>query len=310
MELHQIRYFLALSEEMNFTRAAARCGVAQSSLTRAIKVLEHELGAPLFHRGRTGTRLTRLGVGIRPFLQRAFTEVESARRKASDFVNARPESLRLGVMNTIAPKQIVELLSASFSNHEDAPLRVTNATAQMLQNKLLTGELDAAIYTLSALAGDERFDATTLYREPFMVAINPAHRLARLEAIRLGDLAGEPYLARSHCELQATDKTVRDAMGPSVYNSDHDDWILTLAAAGVGYALMPARCADHPGVVTRPLIEPPITRELTLVQPRGRSHNDASAIEALIREAQRLWPQLDEISRASPTREFAGALAR
>ena len=310
MELHQIRYFLALSEELNFTRAAARCGVAQSSLTRAIKVLEHELGAPLFHRGRTDTRLTKLGVSIKPFLERAVTEVESARRKASDVVDARPESLRFGVMTTIAPTQIEELLAASFSSHPDVSLRVTNANAQMLQNKLLSGELDAAIYTLPTHTGDERFDTTMLYREPFVVAVNSAHRLARLDAIRLRDLAGEPYLARSHCELQATDKTVRDAMGPAVYDSDHDDWILTLAAAGVGYALMPALSANHPGIVVRPLIEPPITRELTLVQQRERPQNEAPAIEALIREAQRLWPQCDEVNRTSPTREFAAALAQ
>lgn len=88
MELHQIRYFLALSEELNFTRAASRCGVAQSSLTRAIKVLEHELGAPLFHRGRTDTRLTKLGASIKPFLERAFLEIEGARRSAGEYLSA------------------------------------------------------------------------------------------------------------------------------------------------------------------------------------------------------------------------------
>jgi LysR family hydrogen peroxide-inducible transcriptional activator len=61
MEMHQIRYFLALCEERNFTRAAKRCGVAQPSLTNAIKYLERELGQALFYRSRTGAALTPLG---------------------------------------------------------------------------------------------------------------------------------------------------------------------------------------------------------------------------------------------------------
>ena len=60
MELHQIRYFLALCEELNFTRAAERCQVAQSSLTRAIKALEIEFGGALFHRERANTHLSKL----------------------------------------------------------------------------------------------------------------------------------------------------------------------------------------------------------------------------------------------------------
>lgn len=82
MKLHQIQYFLALCEELNFTRAAERCGVAQSSLTRAIKALETELGGALFHRERTNTRLSKLGHKVKPFLEQAYSHVEGAKRRA------------------------------------------------------------------------------------------------------------------------------------------------------------------------------------------------------------------------------------
>ena len=90
MELHQIRYFLALCEELNFTRAAERCKVAQPSLTRAIKALEAELGGALFHRERANTRLSRLGQKVRPLLEQAYSHVEGAKRQAQDF--RRPQS--------------------------------------------------------------------------------------------------------------------------------------------------------------------------------------------------------------------------
>ena len=82
MELHQIRYFIALCDELNFTRAAERCKVAQPSLTRAIKTLEAELGGALFHRERARTRLSRLGQKVRPLLEQAYSHVEGAKREA------------------------------------------------------------------------------------------------------------------------------------------------------------------------------------------------------------------------------------
>src|ERR1700755_1898294 len=87
MQMHQIRYFLVLAEELNFTRSAARCNVAQPSLTRAIKGLEDELGGPLFQRERAHTRLTELGKVILPYLEDVYRGAENARRKARELVD-------------------------------------------------------------------------------------------------------------------------------------------------------------------------------------------------------------------------------
>lgn len=89
MEMHQIRYFLALCEELNFTRAAKRCGVAQPSLTNAIKRLEFQLGGALFHRDHVNTRLTDLGIFVRPELARIDRSAAEAKRKAGKFLAAR-----------------------------------------------------------------------------------------------------------------------------------------------------------------------------------------------------------------------------
>jgi LysR family transcriptional regulator, hydrogen peroxide-inducible genes activator len=93
MEIRQIIYFLALCEELHFTRAARRCGVAQPSLTNAIRALEGEFGAPLFHR-KPRPRLSALGAAIRPELERALAHVERAlahaRRSPSRRRTARP----------------------------------------------------------------------------------------------------------------------------------------------------------------------------------------------------------------------------
>jgi Bacterial regulatory helix-turn-helix protein, lysR family len=88
MEMQQIRYFLALCEDCNFTRAAKRCGVAQPSLTRAIKQLELELGGPLFDRSRRPSRPSRLGMVVQPHLLAVDSAAERAKREADDFLAA------------------------------------------------------------------------------------------------------------------------------------------------------------------------------------------------------------------------------
>src|SRR5215207_9095846 len=102
MEMHQVPYFLAVAEELNFTRAAERCNVAQPSLTRAIKLLEGELGGPLFNRERANTHLS--------YLEQVYEQTREAKRQALDFVKLKKTILKLGVMCTIAPDQLVDLV--------------------------------------------------------------------------------------------------------------------------------------------------------------------------------------------------------
>ena len=89
MHMHQVRYFLALCEEHNFTRAARRCGVAQPSLTRAVKLLEEELGGKLFERDHRDTRLTELGNLVRSDLAKIERSASVAKCKAERFLIAR-----------------------------------------------------------------------------------------------------------------------------------------------------------------------------------------------------------------------------
>jgi LysR family hydrogen peroxide-inducible transcriptional activator len=89
MEMHQVRYFRALSEELNFSRAAARCHVSQPSLTRAISNLEKEFGGPLFHRGRSKTRLSELGHVVKPYLDQVYEHAALAKERARDFLGLR-----------------------------------------------------------------------------------------------------------------------------------------------------------------------------------------------------------------------------
>lgn len=113
MQMHQVRYFLALVQERNFSRAARCCGVAQSSLTRAIKVLEQELGGPLFQRRPEGTELTGCGVRVEPYFAAIWRCVEEIERgpgrvSSADRQSAKEIAHKLGLLpRSIAPKNAV-----------------------------------------------------------------------------------------------------------------------------------------------------------------------------------------------------------
>jgi len=288
MEMHQVRYFLAVARTLNFTRAAEECNVAQPSLTRAIKALEQELGGPLFHREHSPTRLTELGKIVHPYLEDIYRGAEAVRRKARELTDARTMPLRLGLMCTIAPNQLLDFIHAVQANHPMVRLQIIDAAAGKLQEGLLAGDFDAAIYALPMVPPDPRLHYLPLYRERFVVVTRPDHRFAGRRAVRVRELDGECYLARTNCEYDAPATRIFEeqrADCETVYESERDDWILAMAAAGMGFGFMPELSARHPGVIALPLIEPEFWREVALVTVRGRQYS--AAVGSLVREAMR-----------------------
>src|SRR5262249_11775845 len=111
MEIHQVRYFLAVCEFLNFTRAAEKCHVTQPSLTRAIQLLEKEFGGYLFRRERSKIRLTELGRMVQPYLQQAWEQAQTAKRQARDYASKAPTQLNLSIMCTIAPRLFIPMFT-------------------------------------------------------------------------------------------------------------------------------------------------------------------------------------------------------
>jgi len=289
MEIYQIRYFLAVADKLNFTRAAESCNVTQPALTRAIKTLEEELGGLLFHRERANTHLTELGRIVRPHLEHLLEETQEAKRLAEAFSRGEDTKLKLGIMCTVAPDQIIELIGSIKSHHPGVILELCDANAWELQEKLLNGGLDVAIYCLPGREAHERTHVLPLFREQIVIAMNPHHRLANGASIRVKDLDGEQYIHRMNCEFAGYADPVFAAQNvrcKAAYWSERDDWTLAMVASGIGWAFMPKYSVNHLGVLGLPIVEPEFWREVNLVTVRGRPH--APPVGALVREAMRV----------------------
>jgi len=287
MEMHEVRYYLALCETLNFTRAAERCHVSQPSLTRAIKALEDEFGGPLFHRERNHTHLTELGRTMQPYLAEVQSQAAEAKGRALGFIKLKDAPLKLGVMCTIGPNRLVGLLSGFRARNEGVHVDLIESNAKTLERTLLDGGLEVTLLA-SPDPIDERLHAIALYEERFVVAMPPDHRFARQEAVRLEDMVKEPYLLRLNCEFgESADRLLKErGLELNVaYRSEREDWIQAMVLAGLGITDLPESAVAVPGLVTRPLVEPEVSRAVNLVTVRGRPHEPA--VGAFVREATR-----------------------
>lgn len=292
MELHEIRYFLALSKTLNFTRAAEISNVSQPALTRAIQKMEDELGGLLFSRERNNTHLTELGRLLEPHLNEVLARTHEAKATATRFLRLDSAQLRLGVMCTIGPVRFVSFLSRFRADNPGVEITLVEAVPDRLCEMLQKGELDVAL-----LAKPEGFalplQPQPLYRERFVIACSAGHAFARKNVIRIADLDGEPYLARINCEYFDALRDVCYANGSRLagsFRSEREDWILTMVAAGMGICFLPEYSNTIPGVVSRRVVDPEVAREVSLVTVAGRRWS--SPLSAFVRAVRQYrWPE-------------------
>ena len=285
MEMHQIRYFLAVCSERNFTRAAKLCHISQPSLTRAIKLLEAELGGLLFRREHPHSHLTELGEIVRPHLQQVWEQSYAAITQAHKFTAVGRSRLKIGIMCTIAPALLTDLLMRMRIRHKSIEVEIIDSSARDLEEQLVGGHIAAAVYGRPDKT-DSRVDRIPLFRERMMIAMPRDHRLAGHPSIRFADLAGVPQIRRSRCEYnELVARLFRQHRidREIAFDSPRDDWALALIARGLGLALMPQHSIDHPEVLSRPLVEPTLWREASLFTCRERANGDG--LDALVQEA-------------------------
>lgn len=262
METSRIRYFLTMCEALNFSRAAERCDVSVPTLTKAIQKLERELGGQLFRRERNMTHLTDLGRLMQQHFCLAHNALEAARADAEKYNSLTEVKLKMGVFSTMGARQLTAYLQALRAAAPNLELILWEAHCAELTEALIAGEIDLAI--ISTTDFGERLRAVPLYREPFDVAFAPGHRFERMETVPLGELEGEFYIKRLHCEFPANfaklgvAKPYRSVVVR--YMTEREDWVQMMVAAGLGCTVMPRFLPMVDGVLTRPMVEPEVSR--------------------------------------------------
>ncbi len=281
MELHQIRYFLAVHETRNFTRAAERCHVSQPALTNAIKKLEAELDGPLFHRDRSGAKLTTLGEMVLPRCRRLAEESESISRIAGNHRHLKKVPLRVGVLRTIGPNRLAPYFETFRQRAPEVELELEVMSHEQLVNGLEDASLEVAIANVDVVTMDWAV-LKPMYAEDYVVVLPPGDPLADRQSIPLADLEGKPYIDRLACELRDVVTKACAEKGFDLYanyRTENEAWIECLVRAGVGVALMPEHSLVSRDTVRRRLVDPSVSRHISMI--RSADHPTSPAAKLL-----------------------------
>lgn len=288
MEMHQLRYVVAVARLRNFSRAAEACHVSQPSLSQAVSKLEDELGEPIFERSRRGVLVTAQGEMFLERARRILDEVSMAAREAGEARGVLRGELRVGALPTIAPYLLPAAVAAFRQAH---PLVRTvlqeDTTANLLQG-LADGSIDLAV--AAAPVVDGRVRSLELFGEDLLLALPSGHPLAGGGTVPAARLEGEALLVmkQGHClGDEVLGFCERNRVGAGVgFRSAQLETVLAMVAAELGISLVPKMSirSGFPGVVFRRLRGLRPRRTIVALHPSGRAPGRAGkAFLALLR---------------------------
>ena len=290
MTLTELRYIVAVARERHFGRAAEACFVSQPTLSVAIKKLEDELDCKIFERGGSEVSVTPLGEEIVRQAQQVIEQAQGIKEIAKRGKDPLSGPLRLGVIYTIGPYLLPDLVRQAIDTTPQMPLMLQeNFTARLL-DMLRTGELDCAI--MAEPFPDTGLAVAPLYDEPFVVAVPQAHPLARRASIPAEELKRETMLLlgtghcfRDHvlevCPEYARFSSDADGIRKSFEGSSLET-IKYMVASGMGITVVPQLSVPPPTQAPMqlayvPFSDPVPTRRVVLAWRRTFTRYEAIA---------------------------------
>ena len=289
MDLRQLAHLVLLSEERNFTRAAARAGVAQPALSRQIQKLEAELRVSLVDRTTRRVALTEDGLTVVAHARRILTEMDTIRDSMNRSTALLRGRVNLGVTPTTGPVNVPVLLAAFHQRHPDVELAVREDVSVLLTDELRSDAIDLAIISGIPPIHQTGLELTQIAADPLQLVVSPTHRLANRASIRVGELRDETFIAfrrPSTIRQTVTEACARAGFTPREQFETGDPWqAMRLAESGLGIAFLPQHDVEHrgEGVASVRVIDDLMRYELFLAHRKARQLSPPAA--RLMRDA-------------------------
>lgn len=288
MEMHQVRYFLAVARTLNFTRAADECNVTQPSLTRAIQKLEDELGGLLFRRERSLTHLTDLGRMMLPHLERTFEAAQAAKALAKGIGKAQVAPLSLGVAYSADTDSLLDILNEVSSSLSGFELTIETGNSSELLDRALRGDVELLIIEAPQDA-PERLEAWRLFQQRYRMVTLRGHALEARAEISVAEVAEEPWVdCGSDGAVRLRTAAASAGFTPSFrHRAGQPAQVARMLLAGFGSAVLPGPSQDDK-LVALAIIEEAFLAPVILAGIAGRRRS--AAADAFVRSARaRAW---------------------
>jgi LysR family transcriptional regulator, transcription activator of glutamate synthase operon len=282
MDLRQLRYLVALAEERNFTRAAAREHIAQPALSQQIRRLEDELGLALVERTTRRAELTEPGRLLVGRARRILAELDAAQNELLGLRGLEAGHVTIGAMHTMGPIDLSLALAIFHERHPGVELTVREHSSEEMAEMLRVDELDLAFLSVTERIESRGLGLQQLVSEELVVLLPRDHRLGSRRRLRMAELSGEQFIsfrdgARLRELLVGAGRTA--GFEPLVkLESNESQRVRRLVARGLGVAILPRSDVEGPGadVAVATLREPALTRDITLAWRAERRHAPAA----------------------------------
>ena len=278
--LHQLRCFVAVAREGQFTSAAERLGLAQPSLSSQISRLEQTLGIELFERARRPVELSDAGQALLALAQRALNSVDDVIRAVAEVEDLRRGHVTIGATPSLGSTLLPSVLARFHERHPEITISILEMHSDDLAERLESGALDMAL-AIMPMRLDE-MEHTVLAVEELVVLVRADHPLAEQESVRLDQLREQPLIMfRRGYNLRSATLGAFERAGfvPHVaLDGVEIDSVHAFVRAGFGAALVPGIVAGQDDdVVVRPLTSPKIERTIALVRLASRPLSRSAA---------------------------------
>lgn len=242
MTLNELRYIVAVAQERNFRRAAEKTYISQPALSLAIQKLEEELGLKIFERGKNNISVTPVGTEIVAQAQRTLEEAERIREIARQGKDHLAGTLRLGIIYSVGPYLLPDLVPALRKLAPDMPLEIEENITGNLDTLLRNGKLDVIIIALPF--GDSGIVTQAVYDEPFEVVVDNDHRWADRRSIKAEELSTEKVLLldSGHCFSNQVAEACPELnrKGADIQQGTSFETIRNMVASGLGITVLPS----------------------------------------------------------------------
>ncbi len=309
MELRQLEYLVTVTEEANFTRAAARLHVAQPGVSAQIRQLEAELGQPLLDRSARTVRLTEAGAAVLPYARAALAAVANTRLVVDELTGLTRGHVSIGMLTSV-PFDLPALLADFHDDHPAVEIALTEATSDHLLDALRTGQLDMALIG-SVNTRPAGIETQVVVDEPLVAAVAHTDPLAAKASTTLQGLAQRPLISLPQgtgLRSRFDDACASAGIQPTIaFEASQPQILAQLAARGLGIAVLPRSLTDnHPDqlhalAITRPRIR-------ANIEVAWRTEGPTSpAARALINHARNALPNLSpnpSAAKPRPDRSF------
>lgn len=268
MQLQQLAYFVAVAETRHFTQAAERMRVAQPSLSKQIKALEADLGAPLFSRARGNVTLTAAGEALLPLARRILADTDTARQEVAQLAGLRRGRVRLGATPSLCAGLLADALARFHRAYPGIELLVEEGGSRDLVRALARGQLDLSLIIMPLQSDDPSLATQEILREN-LVVVTASHERMKKPYLRIEELRGRQMVMfrRGYDLREATLTACRQAGFEPRFavQGGEMDAVLRFVEAGLGVAVVPSMVLDgRPGLAGTPLAPPGLSRTIAL----------------------------------------------